>query len=346
MHKQHSLYHQKTFIAKVIQNIYSILYDSLYTNHNDLSENPFLTLDENYDVVEDLSIHSAKECISKIVDYESLVKMFILQEIVQDYDVGWSSFYLSIDCSEKGSKKLVFEAPWDFDLAFGWSNRAYTDSLYLFSNNNTSHQYHNPWFMLFSRCDWFFEDICSEWNNFKENNDLEYIIKSLYAELLENLDVLHKEFVTWPRDIPETDIEDFDDFKAFYLKKCDNTFNYLRIKFDALDEMLSIKLENNDFYSIGFAHDEKVIIKFYSSKECTDEGEITDLIHLTDMSGDGQINFKIILEEGFGIDSISINGQYKNLKDPLSTGIESVYRITKISSDLEVTITIKPIENI
>ena len=59
-----------------------------------------------------------------------------------------------------------------------------------------------------------------------------------------------------------------------------------------------------------------------------------------DITGDGQINFKVVPDEGYRIVSLEINGDYKNLKGPDDTGQENTYRITKVKSDLNITISL------
>lgn len=61
-----------------------------------------------------------------------------------------------------------------------------------------------------------------------------------------------------------------------------------------------------------------------------------------DKTGDGQINFKLEKEADFALGKIMINGQYKNLKEIVNSEGEVFYRITKISSDLIVNISIVP----
>ncbi|MBQ7714465.1 MAG: carbohydrate-binding domain-containing protein [Clostridia bacterium] len=59
-----------------------------------------------------------------------------------------------------------------------------------------------------------------------------------------------------------------------------------------------------------------------------------------DSTGSGQVNFTVVLAEGYSIDSISATaGTYKNIKGPADTGLANTYRITKITSDTTVTIT-------
>ncbi|MDY6368010.1 MAG: hypothetical protein SPL13_05810, partial [Clostridia bacterium] len=59
---------------------------------------------------------------------------------------------------------------------------------------------------------------------------------------------------------------------------------------------------------------------------------------LTD--GNGQINFKLICDEGFEVDEISVEGTYKNIKTPSDTKVLDLYRITKIESALTVSVTV------
>ncbi|MCR5042176.1 MAG: CotH kinase family protein, partial [Clostridia bacterium] len=49
-------------------------------------------------------------------DLESLVNMYILQELGMNHDAAWSSFYLF---KSAGSGKLYFSPVWDMDRAFG-----------------------------------------------------------------------------------------------------------------------------------------------------------------------------------------------------------------------------------
>lgn len=66
----------------------------------------------------------------------------------------------------------------------------------------------------------------------------------------------------------------------------------------------------------------------------SDTGEI-------DTTGDGQVNFMVVLEDGYEVDSITVSpANYKNLKLPAELGVNT-YRITKITGDITVTVTTK-----
>ncbi len=62
-----------------------------------------------------------------------------------------------------------------------------------------------------------------------------------------------------------------------------------------------------------------------------------------DTAGNGQVNFKIILEDGYEVDAVEVSpsSNYKNLKGPDDTEIENGYRITKMTGDVTVTVTTK-----
>lgn len=60
-----------------------------------------------------------------------------------------------------------------------------------------------------------------------------------------------------------------------------------------------------------------------------------------DTTGNGQVNFKVIVEDGYEVDAVTVvPSNYKNLKLPSELG-ENTYRITKITGDITVTVTTK-----
>ena len=61
---------------------------------------------------------------------------------------------------------------------------------------------------------------------------------------------------------------------------------------------------------------------------------------LIDCSGEGQVNFQVVLADGYALDSVSAEptGSYKNLKGPADTGMENGYRITKVKGDFTITV--------
>ena len=56
------------------------------------------------------------------------------------------------------------------------------------------------------------------------------------------------------------------------------------------------------------------------------------------VTGDGQINFVVVLKNGYTLDSVTAEGAYKNVKD---TGVENTYRITKVTGAVTINVTIE-----
>ncbi len=89
-------------------------------------------------------------------------------------------------------------------------------------------------------------------------------------------------------------------------------------------------------------------ITTYDTQDYTNENENQTIAFARDsvtgyitVDGSGQINFKVIPAEGYEVESVTAEGGYKNLKTPDETGAENTYRVTKITGDVTVTITLK-----
>ena len=61
-----------------------------------------------------------------------------------------------------------------------------------------------------------------------------------------------------------------------------------------------------------------------------------------DVSGSGQLNFMLSMDEGYGVESIVITpeGSYNAIKYPSDVGTANAYRVTKVNQDVTVTITV------
>lgn len=109
--------------------------------------------------------------------------------------------------------------------------------------------------------------------------------------------------------------------------------------------------EEDEGYTITFAGDEGVQeIYIYYTQDYTEADETIQADGTTvsrnsdtgepDSTGSGQLNFQIILNDGYSLSDVSLSeGTYKNLKGPSDTGQENTYRATKIIGETTVTIT-------
>ena len=180
---------QNDFIKNVTENIFFILYDTLNITHDTY----YYTLDENFNLVKDHTITSQREAVERVLDLGSYIDMFIIQNIAQNVDIGWSSFYLAFDASSKGSKKLIFEAPWDFDWAMG-SCYPFKEGMFCIDQDTSGRDttladYVNPWMLLFANCDWFLDLVKERWNQLQKT--------SCFDDLYLAIDILTNEYSSY-----------------------------------------------------------------------------------------------------------------------------------------------------
>ena len=106
---------------------------------------------------------------------------------------------------------------------------------------------------------------------------------------------------------------------------------------------------NNTVYTGTFNTDSHATINVYYTQDYT-APDATNVKTATarnsstgaeDGSGDGQINFAVVVADGYEIDSVTVSGSYKNLKTPSDLGTDNIYRITKVAGDLTITVTTK-----
>lgn len=163
---------QNDFISKYLENIYRICYKAII-------ENKYYEFNSNRtDIIESHSIKNVDDCISNVLDIESVVSMLILQEIVCDWDLANSSFYMSIDLSQFGDGKLKFQVPWDFDCAFGIrlpnDGTGIIQPTGLYAANS-----YNPWMVLLYKSTLIKNKIKQKWNELIQNKVFEKLMKYL-----------------------------------------------------------------------------------------------------------------------------------------------------------------------
>ena len=107
-----------------------------------------------------------------------------------------------------------------------------------------------------------------------------------------------------------------------------------------------------DGYKVEFVCDNNVSVEVFDTQDYSLPGNVTNSTFAKDgltgeitKSGEGQVNFKLLLSEGYELDEIIINNQnsqnysnYSNIKGPSETKASDVYRITKITGDIIVEI--------
>ena len=183
------------------------------------------------------------------------------------------------------------------------------------------------------------------WANYQE------VIKDRWEDLrngplsLENID---NKFVDFASSITNTvysaEATKWKDAPDLALNHITQIVDYADIYLKNMDGALDANVTECDPYSIHFETDEHVTVRCYRSSDYTQKADLTSDALARDgttgyiVNSDGQVNFEIVVDDGYSLDSITVEGTYKNLKEPADTGKANVYRITKIASDLTVNI--------
>ena len=107
---------QHDFIEGFVNNVFRIMYEAAYHDRA-------FVFDDAYGSIHETDTITPRQAVESVVDVQSLVDMYIISELTCDADIYWSSFFMDADFGAGGSRKLRFEAPWDFDSAMGNKNR-------------------------------------------------------------------------------------------------------------------------------------------------------------------------------------------------------------------------------
>lgn len=100
-----------------------------------------------------------KEEIEALVDIDSFVDMYLLQEYVKNFDVGFASLFMYI---EENGGKLYFGPAWDFDISMGNDDRLEDGGFEeLFTGERRGFGIGHEWFVCAMDQKWF-RDLVKE----------------------------------------------------------------------------------------------------------------------------------------------------------------------------------------
>lgn len=266
---------QLSFIQSYMNNVYKIAYQA--TRYD-----KYYAFNEDYTALVDAGdrFSSAEEAISACIDVRSLVDTYILNEIACDLDVDWSSFYMGVDMSASGNKKLTFEAPWDFDSCFGLVKKCIGSETYLYAA-----QKNNPWFRLVTGEEWFQKMVREKWSDLVKNGVPETALEIVktYKELYEGY--YEKNYTKWSSRL-NGDGECVSEINSYRTQgqAADYLYNWLTARFDYLNEQWL----NESFYPEDNWTDEGKTAYRYEAENAEIEGGIL-LREGNGASGDGYL---------------------------------------------------------
>ena len=232
---------QIEFLCNYMNNVYTIV-------NRANKENSYYKFNEDRTaIVPAPEFMSAKEAVSAVMDIQSLVDTYILNEIACDLDIDWSSFYLSLNMTAEGNKKVTFEAPWDFDSCFGIIDGVCNNAQGMYAMNKG-----NPWFNLVKNIEWFNEMVCQKWAELIEYRVLENALELVEKQKTTYKAYYAKNYNRWSERIYSGNSELIEELNSYKNPStaqglaCDYLTNWLKRRFAYLDmRWTSIKVEDN-----------------------------------------------------------------------------------------------------
>lgn len=178
---------QIDFAGKYLNNVFEIVYRAC-------EKGEYLTFDENYDLVAS-EFDNAEDTVRAVMDVQSVVDMYLLYEIVHDYDCGEGSFYMCVDFAKDGKcPKLQFTSPWDFNWAYEGSTARYWAAA--FCEQSFAEEFgdrSNPWFILFMKQDWFVQMAEQKWTGLQNEGKIDGCVEEEIRILEAYKDDLNKD---------------------------------------------------------------------------------------------------------------------------------------------------------
>ena len=184
---------QRIAIRDFVGNAYRIMYAAAY-------QDTALEMTSDYRSTVPAQ-KTAREAVEAVADVGSLADMYILSEIICDPDVYWSSFFISVDLSENGDKRLRFEAPWDFDSSMG-NRYVCVDAKGFHAANvvdDVDHRYRaiNPWLAVLMGEDWFREIVAEKWTALYDSGALSDTVGMIRADSVTYRDAFTRNYERW-----------------------------------------------------------------------------------------------------------------------------------------------------
>lgn len=190
---------QRDFIASYVNHVYEIMYAAAYRNEA-------YTFNADYSAIEKTTALTPREAVEQVVDLQSLIDTYILNEVVCDADLYWSSFYMTADFGEGGNKKLTFEAPWDFDSALGNKHRC-PDGTGFYAANiipdvNGGLMYGgyetiNPWLAVLANTDWYQELVRDTWTTAYDDHVFDRALQMIETDAKNTKTAFAKNYMKW-----------------------------------------------------------------------------------------------------------------------------------------------------
>lgn len=175
---------QHDFISSYVNHVYNIMYHAAY-------DKQAYCFNDDYSAINVTEEMTPQEAVEAVVNVQSLANMYIISELTCDADIYWSSFYMDVDFSADGDKKLTFEAPWDFDSGLGNKSRCPNGTGFYAANivpdvNGNEYETINPWLAVLMYADWYQDIIREKWTTVYD--------AGIFDTAVQQIDVMKEQF--------------------------------------------------------------------------------------------------------------------------------------------------------
>jgi len=185
---------QHDFIAKYINNVYKIMYEAAYNQKA-------LKFNNDYSDIVEASNMTPRQAIEAAIDVNSLADMYIISEMTCDADLYYSSFYMDVDFGSDGSKKLRFEAPWDFDSGLGNKDRCADGKGHFAANiipdNGGFGSVINPWLAVIMYEEWYQDIIRNKWTKAYDNGVFGRVVDMIHSDSKNFEEAFTRNYAKW-----------------------------------------------------------------------------------------------------------------------------------------------------
>lgn len=191
---------QRDFIASYIDQVYKIMYYAAY-------DDEAYVFNETYTAITKIDDITPREAVERVVNVQSLVDIYILNELFCDADIHFSSFCMTVDFGPDGDKRLTFQAPWDYDSGLGNKNRCLDGTGFFAANGvpdvnsqpspDGRDEQINPWLAVLIHEDWVQSAVRDTWTNAYDDGVFERALVMIENEKVNGQEAFERNYDRW-----------------------------------------------------------------------------------------------------------------------------------------------------
>ena len=199
------------------------MYNAAYNNEAYVFNDTFTEISKTDEI-------TPREAIEAVIDVQSLVSTYIISEIACDADVAKSSFYMDCSFEEGNFKKLTFEAPWDYDSAYGIKKDTCNSGEGLFAANSV-----NPWLTTLINLDWFRDMIKTKWAEVVKYKVLERSLTQIENITTKYKTYFEQEIEKWPSKLSMSELTSEVNSIKTQSGAAEYLTNWLKVRYDYIN---------------------------------------------------------------------------------------------------------------